>query len=166
MYLAKGTLIMAVSTFVYFQALIGSATEIHYPAVGFFHDKHNVCWRRLKENSHFGQMRLPFGDLSPALEGRNDMPMKSVWYHDVYSKQFFLKYDELAIEVDALDCYSIMNQHLCDDNDRPDNWREARYCYLRRNQTTASVAAAAERRAEEQGRVAISALKTPHQQQK
>ena len=58
MFLTRGTLVMAASTYIYFQALVGSATELHYPAVGFFHDKHNVCMRRKKENSHFGQMRL------------------------------------------------------------------------------------------------------------
>lgn len=143
MYLTRGTLVMAASTYVYFQALVGSATELHYPAVGFFHDKHNVCMRRKKENSHFGQMRLPFGQ--SGFEG------KTVFYHDIYSKQWFLTYDELAAETKALECPAILNQHVCEDNSRPDNWREARYCYRRGNKATEAAAIVAGNEAVEQG---------------
>ena len=47
---------MAPSTFAYFQALVGTATEVHWPALAFFHNKHNVCMRRRKADSHFGQV--------------------------------------------------------------------------------------------------------------
>jgi hypothetical protein len=47
---------MAPSTFAYFQALVGTATEVHWPALAFFHNKHNVCMRRRKTDSHFGQV--------------------------------------------------------------------------------------------------------------
>lgn len=100
---------MAASTFVYFQALVGSASEVHFPAIGFFHDKHNVCMRRRKDNCHFGQMRLPFNDLSNADPAKGSIS-KKVWYHDIYSKQFFLTYEELAAETNALSCTSILNQ--------------------------------------------------------
>jgi hypothetical protein len=44
------------------KALVGLAKEVHYPAVGFFHDKHNVCMRERNAASHFGQIRLPIAD--------------------------------------------------------------------------------------------------------
>ena len=35
-------------------------------------------------------------------------------YHDIYSRQFFLTYDELAAESAALPCDTILDQHVCD----------------------------------------------------
>ena len=150
--------VLDASTYIYFQALVGSATELHYPAVGFFHDKHSVCMRRKKENSHFGQMRLPFGGLTiPDPDG--GFEGKRAFYH-IYSKHFFLAFDELAAETKALECQVILNQHVCEDNFRPDNWREAR-CYRRGNKSTEAAAIAATAGAVEEGEFAgVPAVKS------
>jgi hypothetical protein len=134
-----------------FQALIGNAKEVHYPAVGFFHDKHNVCMRERKENSHFGQMRLPFG----RSEHPYDVGTVKVVYHDIYSRQFFLTYDELQADVAALDCPSVLDQHVCDDTDKPENYRESRYCYRRRGNATDAAAKAALATAKRLGKAAV-----------
>lgn len=159
MYLAPKTLVMAASTFVYFQALVGSAREIHYPAVGFFHDKHNVCMRRNKEDSHFGQIRLPFGLVNDHMEHSDSeeaggVGAKQIFYHDIYSRQFFLSYSELADQARALSCSSILNQHVCADTDKPDNYRESRYCYRRENEETSASAQAALMEASQTGELA------------
>ena len=44
-------------------------------------------------------------------------------YHDLYSRHFFMTYDELAVAVDALECKDILGQHTCE------KVNEARYCY-------------------------------------
>jgi len=131
---APKTLVMAASTFVYFQALIGAATTVHYPAVGFFHDKHNVCMRQRNPASHFAQIRLPIGD-------------PKMVYHDVYSRNWFLTYDELAAEVAALPCDTILDQHVCDlDKNKYPFGAEGRYCYRAQNASSL----AAQRRAQEE----------------
>jgi hypothetical protein len=136
---------MAASTFIYFQALVGSAREVHYPAVGFFHDKHNVCMRRNKEDSHFGQIRLPFGLVNDHVEAvgsgeAGGVGHKRVYYHDIYSRQFFLTYAELADQSASLPCNAILDQHVCVDTDKPDNYRESRYCYRRETEVTLAAA--------------------------
>ncbi len=154
-FLGPGALVMAASTFVYFQALVGAAKEVHYPAVGFFHNKHNVCMRQRKANSHFGQMRLPFG----RSEHPYDVGHKQVIYHDIYSRQFFLTYDEMAAGFAALSCDSVLRQHVCDDTDKPDNFRESRYCYYRRSPETESAAATAVRDAIAAGKRAVARVR-------
>jgi len=157
LYMAPKVLVMAASTFVWWQALVGACQEVHYPAVGFFHDKHNVCMRERKESSHFGQMRLPLlspgddgggggssgsnavvlkpgngaGTDSSALRWDVETLRKKVWYHDVYSEHWFLSYAELAAEMKGLSCDSVLHQHVCEDTPKPQNYRESRYCYYR-----------------------------------
>jgi hypothetical protein len=104
--------------------LVGAAKEVHYPAVGFFHDKHNVCMRERNSASHFGQMRLPIGD-------------KKMVYHDIYSRVWFMNYDELAAESAALPCNSILDQHVCDlSHTKFQFGAESRYCYRAENAST------------------------------
>lgn len=103
MMLAPRILVMAASTFAYFQAFLGHATEVHFPAVGFFHSRHNVCMREANDRSHFAQIRLPFLDARMV-------------YHDIYSRNFFLTYHELLAESSALACETIMDQHVCNGN--------------------------------------------------
>jgi hypothetical protein len=104
--------------------LIGAAKEVHYPAVGFFHDKHNVCMRERNSASHFGQIRLPIGD-------------KKMVYHDIYSRVWFMNYDELAAESAALPCNSILDQHVCDFEKNSYKFGgESRYCYRHTNSTS------------------------------
>lgn len=121
---------------------MGAATEVHYPAVGFFHDKHNVCMRRRKADSHFGQMRLALGTGSGDDQGHGtdgfsgvkaQLPPlgRRVWYHDVYAQQWFLTFEELARVGERLSCASILDQHVCEDTPKPQNYRESRYCYFR-----------------------------------
>ena len=129
MMLAPGTLVMAASTFVYFQALIGPAKEVHYPGVGFFHNQHNICMRRKKVGSHFGQMRLPFPNHAD----------KRVVFHDIYSRHFFLTYDQFTAQSVALPCEAIFEQHVCPGR----QWQfcgESRYCYRDENSTTLAAA--------------------------
>jgi len=143
---------------------------VHYPAVGFFHDKHNVCMRRLKADSHFGQMRLPLdlpgddadADQSPAHDaGRAPPPPsggvgpKRVWYHDIYSRQFFLTSSELHAEADALSCGSILDQHVCPDTLKPDNYRASRYCYRRGSEAADEAAKKAQSEAAALGAAAL-----------
>ena len=42
LYRAPKVLVLAPSTFCWAQALAGAATEVHFPAIGFFHGQHNV----------------------------------------------------------------------------------------------------------------------------
>jgi hypothetical protein len=51
--------------------VLADVTKVHYPAVGYLHDGHNVCMRRNNPASHLGQIRLPWGD-------------NRMVYHDVY----------------------------------------------------------------------------------
>jgi len=132
--------------------------------VGFFHDKHNVCMRRLKEDSHFGQMRLPLrlGDDHRdhrGVPGAGGAGVKRVYYHDVYSRQWFLTADELAAQAAALDCSAILDQHVCPDTAKPDNYRDSRYCYRRANPTTEAAAATARATAKRQGEKVVNWLR-------
>jgi hypothetical protein len=153
--LATRTVVMAASTFVYFPTLLGSAIEVHYPAVGFFHNKHNVCMRQRKENSHFGQMRL--------LPGRSrseyDVGGKTIVYHDIYSRQFFLTYDEIEAVFAAMPCAALIYQHVCPDNSKLDDFRESRYCYLRQNATSDRLAATARDDAQRIGMEVVATMR-------
>ena len=148
---------------------------MHYPAVGFFHDKHNVCMRRLKEDSHFGQMRLALRLDGDSQEGGtrgqrshtrgDDAPLggahyKRVYYHDMYSRQFFLSANELAAEAASLDCSAILDQHVCPDTPKPDNYRDSRYCYRRSNPRTEAAAVVARKTAKQQGKKMVSWLRS------
>lgn len=141
--------------------------------MGFFHDKHNVCMRRLKEDSHFGQMRLALrldgdsheeytrrqqshssvGSGGNLLGGAN---FKRVYYHDIYSRQFFLSATELAAEAASLDCSAILDQHVSPDTPKPDNYRDSRYCYRRANPRTEAAAVLARNTAKQQGEKVVS----------
>jgi hypothetical protein len=153
LYLTPGTLVMSASTYAYFPALIGNAKEVHYPAVGFFHDKHNVCMRERKADSHLGQMRLPFGrSLAASGGGFSD---RKVVYHDIYSRQFFLTYDELQAAFHDVPCDAILNQHVCDANGKPLPYRESRYCYHQTNATSKAMVSHAVQTAREKGEGAV-----------
>ena len=130
--------------------------------VGFFHDKHNVCMRRAKEDSHFGQIRLPLrldGDDKDHNRGGGSGP-KRIYYHDVYSQQWFLTQTELAAEVTALSCDQILNQHVCVDTEKPDNYRASRYCYHRSNPETEAAAAKALADAKRKGSAVVKRLRS------
>eukprot|EP00622_Pseudochattonella_farcimen_P007339 FR743300.1.p1 GENE.FR743300.1~~FR743300.1.p1 ORF type:complete len:183 (+),score=8.53 FR743300.1:427-975(+) len=160
MYVAPKILVIAPSTFAYFQALCGAAEEVHYPSIGFLHSQHNVCMRQGSEGSHFGQIRLPFDDTR-------------VVYHDLYSRKFFLTYAEYAEQEKHLPCWSILTQHLCpagaflkgneNSSAAERQKRGARYCYEDQNSITQAVAVQAPRNrtCEEHGGQ-LSALRTPN----
>ena len=145
MYVAPKILIMAPSTFAYFQAFAGAAQEVHYPAIGFMHNKHNVCMRQRKTDSHFGHIRLPIND-------------PRVVYHDLYSRNFFMTYAELAAEVSALPCWTILSQHVCpvSTSRKFFTGRESRYCYNDKNNTSDAMAARAMEVAHAKGAAAVA----------
>lgn len=61
--------------------------QIHFPAVGFFHNQHNVCFNEYKQKiTHFSQIRLPPDD-------------PRFVYHDIYSQQYFLSYEDYHLQV-------------------------------------------------------------------
>ena len=167
--LAPKVLVMAASTFVYFQALIGAATEVHFPAVGFTHDQHNVCMRRRNSRSHFGQIRLPLPD-RPAEDPKVNPDQfgggggARMVYHDIYARQFFLSYDEFYAEMESLPCESILDQHVCDLDHTAEHFKvsgaEGRYCYRNLNATTRAAAEAAASRARRAGGAAVAAFRS------
>lgn len=166
LYRAPKVLVMAPSTYCWAQALLGPATEIHYPAVGFFHSKHNVrfkwrrgarCQVRWTKNIHSTQPRqlqLPpthrprfttqvcmrQGKVGSHF-GQIRLPIDDarMVYHDLYSGVGFLSYQELYSEMRALSCESILQQHVCEPEVMKKFWTgtESRYCYHTLNATTA-----------------------------
>lgn len=73
---------MAPSTYCWAQALLGPATEVHYPAIGFFHSQHNVRrqweWRRggRREKEREGNRRTKpnqSSDHRPLMTGRTPL---------------------------------------------------------------------------------------------
>ena len=84
-------------------------------------------------------------------------------FHDIYSRQFFLTFEELAASMGGLECASILDQHVCEDSAKPDKWRESRYCYRRRRGPAEEARKRqAVREAEQAGARAVARLRATH----
>jgi hypothetical protein len=153
LYLLKGTVVLAPSTYVYWQALLGQATQvrarvaslaapvrhasqIHFPAVGFFHSRHNTCMFEEDPKTHFSQIRLEVND-------------PRYVYHDIYARNFHLTYDQYMRQAKALPCVSIVAQHVCEGAPRKN-----RYCYIQAVPTTIQQASASRDQAQHAARAA------------